>query len=247
VILDPRVRLVEAGVLYVGVVDRVAEMPDGCGDIDPLPVEMGGIEVRADPVVGSFAESFHSCRLVHQHVGMYLDPDVHPVVDGKLGKVGPVLLRHLPLVVVGPLVFGRPRRSDPVRHLVVRAAAGQSRKRGDSVDVELCREPDGIPELGVGRLRVIVLGMDRVVVDCERRNPEIRVVEKRAEVGLCIIVVEVLPAREVIVARTPATAKFDRVDPEASEVLAGLVERPVAERHREYAYIQMKRARRRGD
>jgi len=72
-------------------------------------------------------------------------------------------------------------------------------------------------------------------------------VEEHAEVVLGVIVVEILLAREVVVAGTPATAEFDRVDPEVVEILAGLVERLSTERHREYAYVHVKRARRQGE
>src|SRR5260370_33568531 len=94
---------------------------------------------------------------------MHFDRDLHAVVFGELGALGPVW-RHLlvPLPRKEVKVFGRPGAGYPVRILGLLAIAGAAREIDHHRNAELLGQLDGslvhvlvvLSALGIGMLRI---------------------------------------------------------------------------------------------
>ncbi len=70
--VDRRVVGVDGGVLGMEVVDGALERPDGGDDVDALPEEVGGIEVRADDRADGLAQAKQRGGVVDAEAGVEL-------------------------------------------------------------------------------------------------------------------------------------------------------------------------------
>jgi len=121
------------------------------------------------------------------------------------------------------------------------APGGEPGEAGDGVDAEQVGQLDRLAELAVGLGRALLVGVERVVVGRQRRDAEVVFREQVEQLLARPLVSEVRLAVHVVLARPPADAELDRVDPDGAEVRGRVLDRFAAQRNGQYADVHARR------
>lgn len=166
--VDRRVVGVDGGVLGMEVVDGALEGPDGGDDVDALPEEVGGVEVRADDGADGLAQAKQRGGVVDAEAGVELKGNlVYAVLLRKFGFLFPIGNELLvPLPVADLLEIRRPAGDGPVWVLGIFAVARAAGEADNGFDADFFRQADcGLKLLvvSVGNLFVGVDGISNVL------------------------------------------------------------------------------------
>ena len=233
------VGFVDADVLAVDVINRLAQVPDRLGNVDALPDQVARVEVRADDRAHRRAQLKKRLRVVNAEARVHLEGDF---LDSVLRREGRGLLpvgnqNLVPLPVENLRVVVRPRACDPVGVLRIGAVAGAAGEADYRVDAELLAHEDRVDEVVVVLFRDFLVRVDRIAVAAEGADLQAVPVHRLLELAERLLVVKKDLGLAVGVARVAAASDLDALGAGIRKIFHRFGGGKVAEQHADYSYF----------
>ena len=128
------------------------------------------------------AELEQGLGAIDQEAGVHLDGDLHTVIGGEAGVLGPVGRGDfVPLPFEDFKVLGRPGAGDPVGAAGSGRIAGTAGEIDDHRHAQLLGQQDGLAADFAIMTGALGIGMERIAVATERADGEAMVVEQARE------------------------------------------------------------------